>query len=123
MWSGATAKFLLKNGGNMPRKMLLTDNSVGRLSKPPAWERYEVYDQKLRGFLCRVSCGEETGRVKKSLLLRARYPNSIHADKREPTTGNRLNPVKRLYWRVWKDKRRCGSRNCSGLAFSHLKRI
>lgn len=77
------------------QRQLLTDRVLERLKKPAPGVRYEVYDDRLKGFLVRVTCGQSTGRVKKTLLLRARYPNSIHADKRKETSGIRLNPVKR----------------------------
>jgi len=78
-------------------RQLLTDRSVERLKKPQPGERYEVYDERLMGFLCRVTCGARTSRVKKTLLLRARYPNSAHLQNkfRRETSGDRLNPVKR----------------------------
>lgn len=80
----------------MPRRMLLTDASVRALPAPKPGQRYVVFDSEFRNFLVRVSAGAQTGRVKKSLCLRARFGRAQLDKRAETTDASRKNPVMRL---------------------------
>ena len=77
-------------------KIVLTDDKVKRLKAPARGTRIEVFDALVPGFLVRISSGEKTGAVKKSLMLRARFPDSVHIAERKATTdAKRINPTRR----------------------------
>ena len=80
----------------MANKVVLNDDFIRRIPRPAPGKRIEIFDSLVSGFSIRVAMGEKTKIVKRSFLLRARFPNSIHPDKRKAETGDRKNPSRRL---------------------------
>jgi Arm DNA-binding domain len=67
----------------MNRTLFLSDSNIAKLPKPAAGTSYIVHDSIIRGFLLKVSSGAKTGVVRKTYLLRTRYPDGVRLDKRE----------------------------------------